>query len=154
MIVGQLENWKNTQGTGRLAKGFHFLEKAARQDFEDGRHLIDEERVFASIASYTTRPLDACRFEAHRRYIDIQYLLRGREYIFAAPVSELQPLDPFSESRDAGFYSSTSTCHRLLMVPGTFAVFFPEDAHMPGVAIEEAEEVRKVVVKIEVSLLS
>ncbi len=115
---------------------------------------IPDKQMFVMIQGYTTETRDTCRFEAHRRYIDIQLMLDGEEIIEIAPVSALTPDTPFDPDRDLGFFKTPeSPCTRLVLRPGDFAVFFPDDAHMPKVCVHAPAPLRKAVVKIDISLL-
>ena len=128
------------------------LEYLADTDFtalEDGRHPIDGEAIFALVSSYETEPESARSFEAHRKYIDVQYLLSGREIIHWAALQELAPAGEYSAEKDIVFLSGESRA-RLQLTPGTFALFFPEDAHKPNCAWDDPEAARKVVVKVRV----
>jgi YhcH/YjgK/YiaL family protein len=85
----------------------------------------------------------------HRRDIDVQYILSGQEVIHWAPTEELLPAGEYSEENDTMFFEAEGRA-RLHLTPGTFALFYPEDAHKPNCARDEPERVRKVVVKVQV----
>jgi biofilm protein TabA len=114
---------------------------------------MPDRKMFVMVQGYTTEARESCRFEAHRRYIDIQLMLAGEEIIEIAPVSELMPDTPFDSDRDLGFFKTPgSPCTQLVLRPGDFAVFFPEDAHMPKVRVHDPSPLRKAVVKIDAAL--
>ena len=80
MILDLIGNRERYSGLGASIE--RALEYLADTDFtalEDGRHPIDGEAIFALVSSYDTEPESARSFEAHRKYIDVQYLLTGRE---------------------------------------------------------------------------
>jgi len=122
-------------------------------DFEkdakpDGRYELDGERLFASVQQYETKPAEGKLAEAHRKYIDLQVVINGREIIGWAPLSELkQETEEFSKGGDIAFYSGKIQIQATLN-PGYFALLFPEDAHMPCTQVEGPENVRKIVFKI------
>jgi len=97
-----------------------------------------------------TKELHQGRWEAHRRYIDIQYLVSGIERIGYTPVANLALTTPYDEDKDVAFYQGHGDI--LTLEPGMFAVFFPHDAHMPMLceAGGSPKQVRKIVVKIPV----
>jgi biofilm protein TabA len=96
------------------------------------------------------RPQDACRLETHRRYIDVQYVVRGRERMGYAPALTLTP-GPYDEERDVQFHQGRADF--LLLREGMFAVMLPGDGHMPGVAVDnQPEPVKKIVVKVPVNM--
>jgi YhcH/YjgK/YiaL family protein len=128
------------------------MEYLAGTDFtalKDGRHDIEGDEIYALLFSYDTEPESARRFEAHRKYIDVQYLLSGREIIHWAALQELTPAGEYSDEKDIVFLSGNSRA-RLQLTPGTFALFFPEDAHKPNCAWDDPQPARKVVVKVRV----
>ena len=86
------------------------------------------------------------KWEAHRKYIDIQYVLSGRERMGYSNTGKLKALTQYDEEKDYALYKGKG--EMLTFTSGTFAVFFPEDAHMPCIKAENNEEVRKVVVKV------
>ena len=95
----------------------------------------------------TTRP-QCTTCEAHRQYLDIQYIVRGREVMGWAPLDTLTPTGPFSGEKDVGFY--TGDYEFIPVGPGQCYVVFPEDAHLPGRHLEEPSEYVKIVVKLKV----
>jgi YhcH/YjgK/YiaL family protein len=124
---------------------FEFLARPDLAGLAPGRHVIDGDRVYASIDSRTGKGRDGARLEAHRRCIDIQLTIAGDEEIGWTPLARCrQPAGAFDSAKDIGFYDDRPDTW-LLVPPGHFAVFFPEDAHAP---LGGRGEIRKVIVKI------
>ncbi|HEX6927188.1 MAG TPA: YhcH/YjgK/YiaL family protein [Longimicrobiaceae bacterium] len=132
----------------RLRLGFDFLE-AFDPNSPDGRFPIEGERVFALVQSYETGPSADRRFEIHRRYIDLQYVVAGRERILRAPGEGLEVEVPYDEERDAEFYHDPPASSSVLLIPGDFAILFPGEAHKNGCMAGARDPVRKIVIKIE-----
>jgi len=124
-------------------------------DMADGRVDISGDDIFAMVSTYETRRAEDSRFEAHRRYADIQLMLVGKEEIGWTSVEGLRVAEPHDEKRDIAFYHKPAGGYsRIYMRPGLCAVFLPEDAHMPQLmAGNAASTVRKVVVKVSSGLL-
>jgi YhcH/YjgK/YiaL family protein len=113
----------------------------------DGRHELDGDRIIAMPQGYPTRPRTEGRWEAHRRYIDIQYIISGQETMGWAPVSTLEPVTTFDEAKDVGFFAGNGDM--LTVRQGMFALFLPQDAHMPCLRVgQDPEQVRKIVMKV------
>ena len=112
-------------------QGFEFLRRTDLAGLQTGRHEIDGERLFALMNRDVGRQRDGARLEAHRRYIDIQYLVEGREEIGWRPTAECRDvLEPYDEQRDVVFFRDHP--HGWIWLPvGKFMIFFPEDAHAP-----------------------
>lgn len=119
----------------------------------DGKVVLDPDRLFALPQRYPTGPASERRFEAHRRYIDIQFILEGEEIIEHAPIERLTGvLEPYSEERDVAFFRDPPACSRTLLRAGDFAIYFPHDGHKPCCQSGAAPAaVRKVVMKIAVA---
>ena len=116
----------------------------------DGRTDIDGDRLYASVASYETGSRAERRFEAHRKYIDVQVLLEGEESIDVSLDKDLPTLEAYDEKRDVIFLKPPEHVASLPMHPGYFVVFYPHDVHRPGCHLKEKRRVRKIVIKVAV----
>lgn len=130
----------------RFARAFDWLRTCRMEELPDGRQEIDGSALYATISRETGRGQAAAKYEAHRNYIDIQYLAAGSELIgWSHLVPELGSLG-YEPARDLEFFGKKPT----LWVPvptGHFAIFFPEDAHAP---LAGTGCMLKVVVKVAV----
>lgn len=135
-----------------LKKCAQFLKKFEAEKLPDGSYDIDGSRVFANIQSYRTRrQTESSRFEAHKKYIDVQYIVSGIEKIRWADVDSLSETEErYSKGQDIAFYSGDAKFD-FILTKGTFLLLFPQDAHMPGLSDEKDVNVRKIVFKIAVS---
>ena len=127
---------------------FYFLRKAGLATISEGRHAIDGDRIYALVQSYDTKPLAEGLLEVHQRYIDIQYLVTGEEWIGYAPLTGQAIRTPYDRDKDIAFLDGAAEPIRVQQ--GQFAVFFPRDAHMPGRTTGAPALVRKVVVKVAI----
>jgi len=125
---------------------FDFLRDTDLLSLAEGRTVIEGDRLFALTQSYGTRPVADGKLEAHRTYIDIQFIVSGEECIGYAPLGEQPPVDPFDTEKDIGFYHGEASFVKLSA--GMFAVFFPHDAHLPGRHLGIPSQVKKVVLKV------
>jgi YhcH/YjgK/YiaL family protein len=130
-----------------FAAAFDFAASHDLAAMPPGRHLIDGERLFVSIDHTDGRGRAGARLESHRRYIDIQLTIDGDEEIgWRARADCRAPSAPFDETRDIGFYDDAPDSW-LMVSPGRFAIFFPEDAHAP---LAGAGLLKKAIFKIAV----
>lgn len=128
-----------------FARAFEFLRSTDLLGLAPGRHPIDGDRIFVSIDRADGQERAGARLEYHRAHIDIQLTLQGDEQIGWMPLAACRTPDgPFDLSRDIGFYQDRPATW-LALPPGTFAIFFPEDAHAP---LAGSGAVRKAIVKI------
>lgn len=119
-----------------------------------GNYDLSGKDIYVQVIDMTTRPVADCRPEVHRQYADVQFLVRGRERIGVAADTGTYPVaEDLLAERDLLFYSGVQDEATLSMRPGSFAVFMPADIHRPGGAVDGPEAIRKVVMKVRVSLL-
>lgn len=105
--------------------------------------------VFAGVDEYETHPFNPEHYEAHRRYIDVQFVAEGEETVFVAPLDGAETRVPFDAGKDVGFYAAANG-EAVPVRSGECVVLFPDDAHAPGAhpASGGPSRVRKIVVKI------
>lgn len=133
-----------------FALAFEYLRGFEAGTVTDGEHPIRSDEVFARVQTYETSPATGRRFEAHRRYADVQFVAAGSERILYAPTGALSLDVPYDAAPDVAFFADPSTSSSLLLRVGDFAIFFPEDAHKPGCMAGGRHAVRKVVVKVRI----
>ncbi|MBG0857956.1 MAG: YhcH/YjgK/YiaL family protein [Bacteroidales bacterium] len=134
----------------RWDKAFAFLRDYDLSKLELKRYDIDGNNVYAPVSEYLTKNEEDARYEAHRRYIDIQYVASGKELIGIAPLSlQKDILEPYDELRDIVFMTVTQGVN-FSAKPDRFFIFFPGDVHRPGLKDGENSQVRKVVVKVKI----
>ena len=134
-----------------LAKGFDeaisFLSRNDLDDLPEGRHEIAGDDVYAVVAREKGRKEFEAQLETHNRYIDIQLVLKGSESMGWKPRSACKhPAAPYDSEKDLSFYTDTPDAF-IPVNPGAFAIFFPEDAHMPLIG---DGMIHKIIVKIKV----
>jgi YhcH/YjgK/YiaL family protein len=113
-----------------------------------GRYELLGSEVYADVQVYVTQPQAQCRWEAHRKFIDVQYVSEGVERVAVAPLEAMTESVPYDAARDVAFYTGDGPT--LPLKAGGFMIFFPQDAHMPRIADGTSGTVRKVVVKVAV----
>lgn len=149
MICDTYENAKLYGLPGsRLGRALAWMAAGKPEGLEPGRHEIEGSELFALVQEYESKPSETCKWEAHRKYIDIQCVLRGQEYIDWAPLSSCRLLG-FEPEKD--FQAcDTDEGLALAMRAGLFLVLFPADAHRPCRSLGSPTAVRKLVIKVRV----
>lgn len=117
-----------------------------------GRHALEGEILYAVVAEAETGPFDDGEWESHRRYVDVQCLLEGEEWIGWAPDEGLPPRRDALDEEDCLYYDAPSSPTWIRLLPGRYAVFFPDDLHCPLRTASTPSPIRKIVVKIALSL--
>lgn len=133
---------------GGIAKGLRFLESADWAGLEAGRHEIDGEDVYAILSCHENTLPEKETFEAHRRYIDIQFVALGEERMRAAPLGSLDAVTEYDAEKDCQFLEGYGDV--ITVRQGMFALFAPQDAHMPGLPGSQGGVVKKAVVKVRI----
>jgi YhcH/YjgK/YiaL family protein len=130
-----------------FARAFEFLRGTDLKSLAPGKHTVEGERIFAIVEACAGRTRAEAKLECHRRYIDIQLVLEGVDEMGWKPVAEcVDPATDYDVARDIRFFNDAPSSW-IATPPGSFCLFFPDDAHAPLVS---TGQIRKVVVKIAV----
>ena len=147
MIIDKIENahlYKNI--SERISKSFEYIRTTDLKNLPAGRYPIDGENIFALVSEYQTKLEPEGKLEAHKKYIDVQYVISGEELMGYVPLGNQQILEPYKEENDIVFYTGDNSFTKVS--EGMFAIFFPEDVHMPGIASSKSSSVKKLVIKV------
>lgn len=106
----------------------------------DGNRILVQEGV--------TKAKEEKLCEAHRKYLDVQYIVEGEETVGWAPLETLTLEGEFNTEKDIGRYAGPVDCMRI--GAGYCYVVFPEDAHMPGIHLDQPHAFKKMVMKLKV----
>ena len=151
MILDTLDHSASYEAlNSRFAKAFAFLRMVDGTQAL-GRHDLDGDDCFALVQTYETKPMEKAKFEAHRKYIDVQFIYSGRETILWAPLAAMaEETMAYSEEKEAALWKLVPDVTPLHMSAGHFAILSPQDAHAPCIEWGQPEQVFKAVVKVAV----
>lgn len=157
MIIGDLTRWELEKAA--FAPVFHrvadYLREIDLEAAETGRYDLQGEELFLLVQELKTVTADRRKSEHHERYIDFQYLIRGEELIVAARASPGNVVvENKLKEQDYALLDVVDNETELWLVPGMFAVFFPDDLHRPACSRQGDTMIKKAVVKIDRKLLS
>ena len=130
-----------------IFKGLNVLKDPGLFEKEDGKYEIDGDNIFYLVQRYKTKNVSEAKFEAHRKYIDIQAILKGKEIIGYTHKASLKVSIPYTD--DIEFFETPRDFNETKLTEGMFVILFPDDAHMPMCHYNEQSDVLKVVVKIK-----
>lgn len=122
----------------------HDMTELAEQRYDLG----DDE--FVNVESYSTFKFEERKYESHRKYIDIQCVIAGRENIIVEPICNLKITDAYNEERDIAFYNNAVRGIDCYVEAGEMLLLMPQDGHMPCVSIDNTVRVKKAVFKLKV----
>ncbi len=148
MITGNIKDCKRYSGMNEaFAKAFAFLQTLNEDSVDD---KIDEGGVRGGISvikKSDTMPDGSPKpFEAHRKYIDIHFVVKGEERFGYAHIDTVTPTMEYDEAGD--YQLLTGKADFLTLRAGDFCITYPEDAHMPCMTTDGDAEVKKVILKI------
>lgn len=148
MIKDKLENAQIYYGLSKdLEIGLKWLENSDLTNLSDGRYNISD-RIYANIQTYETK--EDALYEAHRNYIDIQYIVKGEEKIGVTNYNNCETATPYDKEKDIEFLNNMSSEQYIPLYAGEFMLLYPQDAHKPSIRLHKKSNVKKVVVKVKV----
>ncbi|MEH8115360.1 YhcH/YjgK/YiaL family protein [Gallibacterium anatis] len=154
MFFGHIRQLELSYYPEAIQKALLFLKNTDFNSLAVGHYPIEGDKIFAQVLDLTTQEKEVILPEAHQRYLDVQYLHSGQELIGVAV--DIPPEDiaiPYNSARDILFYKDVPHETMLVMRPGNFAIFFPQDIHRPACIDQESSSIRKIVVKVSIDLL-
>ena len=152
MILDRIENLNLYKGLSqRLTKALDALKDDKIGEKPDGRYDVDGDNIFYLVQRYKSLPFEEAKLEAHRKYIDVQFVAAGQEVIGYIPIAGMRACEDYNADNDAAFYQLTDDVTQLKLKAGMFCVFYPEDAHAPCRYVGSSCDVTKIVVKVKVN---
>jgi len=127
-------------------KAFAFLNDKKLDTLKPGKYTIAGTDVYATITEAPSKEFAQSAWESHRNYIDLQYVIRGKEKIGIAPLSSATVIKTYDQTKDIANYDARGKFY--IATPEVFFLFFPGDAHRPNIKVERYDTVKKLVVKI------
>jgi len=131
-------------GNKKIEKAIEWLKE--NKESEDGVYEIEGKIVYAIVQSYNTRNKDNVKWEAHRKYIDIQFILKGTEKIGISNIEKMKANEQYQEEKDIQFFDGEGEYYDIKK--GEYMIIYPDDIHMPSIG--NGNFVKKIVVKVSV----
>lgn len=122
------------------AKDLDSLEVGTYKESDDWYYIVQ---------AYNTKAVEDCRLETHKKYVDIQWVLKGEERLDIVSPEGLEVEEAYDEEKDAAFWKAPECMMQMVLTDGGYAVLYPENAHRPGRAVDAPSPVRKIVVKVK-----
>lgn len=152
MIFDNIKNCEMYYGVNpKFKKAFEFIKKAVEENVEVGKYEIEGKDIYASVQNYDSKLKENSSFEGHNNYIDIQYIIDGREIMGVMEIAHAEVRDEYNPDKDVTFYKDSETASCCVAGKGDFCIFYPHDIHRPGMAFNNIpSNVRKIVVKVHI----
>lgn len=135
------------QNRGRWNKAFRFLATTDLSKIALGKYELEGNNLYVNVDEYLTKDKEKTIFEAHRKYADIQYVVHEKEKIGIIALEKTKVIIPYDNTKDVVFLKARQNKFQIAS-PDRFFVFFPEEAHRPGIKVSNSIKIRKVVVKV------
>ena len=130
-----------------LDNAIDYIKSANLSSLSIGRNNVDNDAIFINVSQYDTKKIDQCIYEGHKKYIDIHILTEGCEFVYISHSDYLEALGEYDEVGDCMLYKGDCK-EKIELLPGYALILFPDDIHMPQVAVKEKKNNRKLVVKV------
>ena len=149
MIYDKLENLGLYSCLGeKMEMAIHYLLNTDFTHMKAGKYELMGKDVYAIVNEYQTKPIDEVKWEAHKIYADIQFVVSGAEKMGFSSLDKVQTTDTYFEEKDIEFFSGEG--NYVNVAAGEICIFFPHDVHRPSIAIENPIAVKKIVIKVKV----
>jgi YhcH/YjgK/YiaL family protein len=132
----------------QLAKAFAYLREQPLAEMAPGKYEIEGDNMFLLLQSYPTKSPEVSFWEAHERYMDIQYMVDGAERMGYACINGMHMKENFLREKDYAVLEGTG--RDVVVEEGSFVIFFPQDTHMPCLNVIKADTIKKAVIKIKI----
>lgn len=146
MIVSNLQNSGRIESLHPLFKQLFDLVKSHDLLHEElGRITVDGDKLFINNVNPECVDQDSQKLEVHHKYIDVHILLEGKERIGWKAMEDCKDLvQAYNEEGDCALYSDKPTTF-IDLLPGQFAIVYPEDPHAPVIG---QGKIRKLIAKV------
>jgi len=132
----------------KLARALEIIEELDWETVECGRYDVDDE-LYYMVQEYETKYPEQARYEAHEKYVDIQYIVKGIERMEFAETSKLKVTESYNPEKDVKFLEEPKVIDASIVEEGDYRIFYPEDAHRPGLCVNNTPaKVKKILAKI------
>lgn len=132
----------------RVNEAVEYLTALEVSETDAGKKVAVNHRFFYSVLSYNTKPVEECKLESHRKYIDIQIIVDGEEEMEIVDISKLTVKEDYDEEKDVIFWKEPKRMVKTILRAGACIVLYPENAHRGASSINEISHVLKIVGKV------
>lgn len=144
--MADYENYNLENG---IKLALDYLKNTDLSHMENGKYEILGDKIFFSIQDYQTKNIDEAKLEAHKKYVDIEYMIEGEEKIGICYVDECSPVSEYDENKDIVFLNANDSDVKFIsLVKGEHFICTPVAAHMSSLTLDNPSHVKKAVVKV------
>jgi YhcH/YjgK/YiaL family protein len=133
----------------KMERALEIIEELDLETVECGKYVVDDD-IYYMVQEYETKYPQEARYEAHQKYVDIQYIVKGVERMEFADTDKLKVAEAYNPEIDAVFLEDPKVIDACVVEAGDYRIFYPEDAHKPGLCVGEPAKVKKIVAKVRI----
>ena len=156
MVIDRIEHAAQYE---RLGEGIATVLRWFQNYQDDLRDLpaktvLDGENIFINGVNYTSEHKPQGQLEAHKKYIDVMYVLEGEEKFFYKPIAEVSKITmPYDAGKECALAAIDPDAAQVRFSAGHFLIFFPQDGHLAAQLWDKPVKVRKFIAKVAVDTL-
>jgi biofilm protein TabA len=148
MIADQIRNYELYKIMNeRVDRAVEYIQTHTFAGLHTGMHEVEGQEIYFNLIEYETKEVEERFWESHKKYLDLHYILEGKEFIGHEQFDRMTIKQEYEEKDD--FYLLNGKVQsKVKLEQGDFMLLFPNDAHMTAIKVDGPEKVRKVVFKI------
>ena len=131
----------------KVQEAIDYLEQQDLNALAVGKYPVNEDFYFM-IQEYEAKAPDVAKLEAHEKWVDIQWVISGKEAIDTTERAGLTEKIPYNPEKDVTIYEDNRMMMRTVLTAGSYMVLYPENVHKPGLAVGTPVMVKKCVGKV------
>ena len=145
MIIDSLKNLGNYVSLNpRFAEAFKYIESTDLHSLAPGKIVLKEGELMVNVMELGPKTKEETQLETHKAFVDIQIPLSAPELMGYTQAEDL-PEGKYDETIDMALYDGLANSY-VNVLPGMFAIFFPEDGHAPSIT---ATGIKKIIIKVK-----
>lgn len=133
----------------KINEAVEIIRNVKFDEMEPGKYVINDD-LYILLQTYETKSPETARHEAHRKYVDVQYVVEGMERIDIAPAASMEVEEAYDENRDVVFFKEPEKAATVVLTAGGYAVLYPDDSHKPGMQAGGPVQMKKIVGKVRI----
>lgn len=150
MIVDQINNYGLYIGKNeKIDRAISYIKEMDFKNLEPKMYEVDGYEIFFNLIEYETKEEEERFWESHKKYIDLHFILEGKEFIGYEQFNRMKVKENYHEADDY-YLLEGNLQSKVLLQKDDFMILYPEDVHMTALKVDELERVRKVVFKIKI----
>lgn len=147
MIYATINSILESDLSDKLQICIRYAKEHSLVDYELGRYEV-QEGIFVNIVSYETKNCSECFYEAHKKYIDVHFMLNGEEIIDINEIDDMKQGDFIEEEDFLPLFGEKKL--EVQMKEKDILICFPHDAHQTAIKVNNPMHIKKAIFKVKI----